>query len=83
VKIIVTHPIYGRIVYDYGQAKITVQRGDLTERLTWLMKPKNEHLLGPGYHPYPFLRACQLLGIMQEGEATVEGEGPLPEGAVE
>jgi len=83
VKTTIIHRLYGQIVFDTEADRVTVQRGDLAERLTWLLKPKNVHLLGPGYYPDRFLRACQVLGIT-EGIENIETEGApsLPPGTV-
>lgn len=84
MKTTITHTFYGQITYDTQTGKVTVQKGDLAERLTWLIKPKNYHLLGTGYHPSEFLAACKVLGISEGVEKIeVEGEPKLPEGAVE
>jgi hypothetical protein len=84
MKTTIQHSLYGQITYDTQTGQVTVQKGDLAERLTWLLKPKNYHLLGTGYHPGEFLRACQVLGISEGVESIkTEGEPKLPEGAVE
>ena len=83
VKTTIQHSLYGQIVFDTEANRITVEHGDLAERLTWLMKPKNVELLGPGYYPDKFLQACQVLGISQGIESVkTEGELTLPPGAV-
>jgi hypothetical protein len=83
MKTTVIHQFLGRITYDTQTDQVTVQRGDLEERLTWLLKAKNEELLGPGYYPDPFLRACEVLGIAQGIEnITTEGAPSLPPGTV-
>jgi hypothetical protein len=74
----IQHPIFGWIEYDSGEDKVSVQRGDLAERMEWLMKPENRQLLGRGYWPDTFIRVCEVLGIMQEAEAIkTEGEQEL------
>jgi hypothetical protein len=82
-KTIIEHRLYGRIIYDDETGKVTVQHGQLAERISWLLKPKNYRLLGHGYWPSRFCRACQVLGIM-EGvrKVTTSGEEPLPPGTV-
>jgi len=79
VKTIVHHPLYGRLTHDTATGKVTVQKGDLAERLTWLMRHQDE--LGTGYYPNAFLRACELLGVCG-GELDVKistkGESPPP-----
>lgn len=83
MKTTIQHSLYGQIVFDTEANRITVEHGDLAERLTWLMKPKNVELLGPGYYPDKFLQACQVLGISQGIESVkTEGELTLPPGAV-
>jgi hypothetical protein len=62
MKTFVKHPLYGRLTYDTGPDKVTVQKGDLAERLTWLMHHQEE-LGGEDYYPYTFFRACEFLGI--------------------
>jgi hypothetical protein len=58
---------------------VTVQRGDLAERITWLLQPKNDDLLGHGYYPNYLIRPCEVLGIMLGAKSTTtEGEEPLP-----
>jgi hypothetical protein len=82
-KMIVEHPFYGRLSYDAGTDKVTVQKGDLAERLTWLIHHQDEMPYG-GYYPSAFLRACELLGV-SGGELDVHitsEDGPnLPPGA--
>jgi hypothetical protein len=84
MKTIVEHPLYGRITYDSGTSRATVQKGNLAERLTWLMHHQEE-LGGGDYYPNAFLRACELLGICG-GELDVkiskEGEFTPPDEAV-
>lgn len=83
MKTTITHPIYGRIEYDSGKDKVSVQRGDLAERIKWMLRPENERLLGHGYWPSRFCRACEILGLMQgHPKITTRGERPLPPGAV-
>jgi hypothetical protein len=83
VKTTIQHPLYGQIVFDTEADLITVEHGNLAERLTWLLKPKNVHLLGPGYYPDTFLRACDVLGILEGVEKiTTEGEPSPPPNAV-
>jgi hypothetical protein len=65
MKTTIQHPIYGRIEYDDETDQVNVLRRDLAERITWMLKPKNSHLLGHGYYPDTFLRACEVLGITQ------------------
>ena len=75
MKTIVEHPLYGRISYDTGTGKVTVQKGNLAERLTWLINHQDQ--LGGDYYPNAFLRACELLGICGgelEVKITKEGE---------
>ncbi len=55
VKTTIEHSIYGRITHDDETGKVTVQRGDLAERITWLLKPKNDDFLGHGYYPNVYL----------------------------
>lgn len=79
MKTIVEHPLYGTITYDSGTKKVTVQKGDLAERLTWLMSHQDQ--LGGDYYPNAFLRACELLGICGaelDVKITTEGEANLP-----
>ena len=83
MKTIVEHPLYGRITYDTGTNKVTVQKGNLAERITWLIHHQDG--LGTGYYPSAFLRACELLGICGgelDCKITREGEHDLPEGSV-
>jgi hypothetical protein len=60
MKTIDKHPLYGRLVYDSETDKVTVSKGNLAERLTWLLN--HQEMLGPGYYPNAFLRACEFLG---------------------
>jgi hypothetical protein len=64
MKTTITHPIYGRIEYDSGKDKVSVQRGDLAERIKWLLRPENERLLGHGVGRDRFIEACAVLGIL-------------------
>jgi hypothetical protein len=48
MKTIIEHRLYGTISYDSGTGSVKVQRSDLEERLNWLLKTKNAHLLGGG-----------------------------------
>jgi hypothetical protein len=34
----------------------------LAERISWLLKPENDRLLGHVFWPNRFCRACELLG---------------------
>ncbi len=65
MKTTIEHEIFGRMTHDSGTDKVTVERGDLAEQITWLLKSKNQHLLGTGYWPNDFIRACEVLGIME------------------
>jgi hypothetical protein len=49
----IQHSLYGKITYDSETGVVTVQKGDLAERLTWLIKPRNAHLF-EGYYPDKF-----------------------------
>jgi hypothetical protein len=86
MKTTVEHPVYGTITYDSGTKKVTVQKGNLAERLTWLMNHPDElSALKPGgYYPNVFLRACEMLGIIG-GDLKVRvdttGEANLPDDA--
>jgi hypothetical protein len=83
MKTIIENTIYGRITYDDETKAVTVQRGDLAERITWLLKDKNAHVLGHGYWPDRFIRVCEVLGIMQHAESVkTEGEEEPPPGAI-
>jgi hypothetical protein len=87
LKMIVGHPLYGRITYDTGTDKVTVQKGDLAERLSWLIHHQDQLSgLKPGlYYPSAFYRACEVLGICGgelEVSVKIEGEANLPPGAV-
>jgi hypothetical protein len=83
MKTIIQHPTYGRIEYNDVTNRVTVQRRDLAERITWLLKPENDRLLGHGYWPSRFCRACEALGLMQgHPNITTRGERPLPPGTV-
>jgi len=64
MKTTITHPIYGRIEYDSGKDNVSVQRGDLAERIKWMLRPENERLLGQGIRRDQFIEACALLGIL-------------------
>jgi hypothetical protein len=75
MKTTLQHPIYGRITYNDETKVVTVQRGYLAERIAWLLKDKNAHLVGHGYWPDRFIRVCEVLGIMQYAESVkTEGE---------
>ena len=83
MKTTIENSVYGRITYDEETNRVSVERGDMAERLTWLLKEKNTHLLGHGYWPDKFIRVCEVLGIMQHAESVkTEGEEPLPPGTV-
>jgi hypothetical protein len=83
VKTIIESWIYGRITHDDETDRVTVQRGQLAERISWLLKPENDPLLGHGYWPNRFCQACEILGLMQgHPKITTSGERPLPPGAV-
>ena len=85
MKVIIEHPVYGHITYDSGPKKVAVEKGNLAERLTWVMTHLDQYGEKGGYHPNNFLRACELLGVCG-GELDVsvktEGEANLPPGAV-
>ena len=51
MKTIVEHPLYGTLTYDTGTDKVTVQKGDLAERLTWVLHHLDKFDGGGGYHP--------------------------------
>jgi hypothetical protein len=83
LKMIVEHPLYGTLTYDTGTDKVTVQKGNLAERLTYLIHHQDQ--LGHGYYPSAFYRACEVLGICGgelEVSVKIEGEHDLPPGAV-
>ncbi len=83
MKTTIDHNLFGKITYDDSTGQVSVQKGDLAERLTWLLKPKNSALLGQGYHPDRFMAAVHALGIASGIEDVKrEGEYELPEGAV-
>jgi len=65
MKTTIQRPIYGRIEYDDETDQVSVLRRDLAERITWMLKPKNSQLLGHGYYPDTFLRACEVLGTIR------------------
>jgi hypothetical protein len=82
-KTIIQHRLYGRITCDDETGRVSVQRGDLAERLSLLLKPENYRLLGHGYWPSRFCRACEVLGITEGvSKVTTSGEEPLPPGTV-
>jgi hypothetical protein len=73
----IRHPIFGRIKYNHETSRVTVQHGDLAERISWLLRPKNVHLLGNGDFPDRFIRVCEVLGLMQNAKSVkTEGEEP-------
>jgi len=51
MKTIIEHQVFGRMEYDTARRKLTVEKGDIADRIAWLLKPENEHLLGGGYIP--------------------------------
>jgi hypothetical protein len=65
MKTTIQHPIYGRIEYNDVTDRVTTQRGDLAEWMTWLLKPRNDRFFGHGYWPSRFCRAYEVLGLMQ------------------
>jgi hypothetical protein len=83
MKTTIEHRLFGRIEYDTATDKIKVRRPDLEERLTWLMKPKNQHELGTGYWPDTFIRACEVLGIMEEARRVISDHQPPADGGPE
>jgi hypothetical protein len=64
VKTIIEHSIYDRITHDGETDRVTVQRGQLAERISWLLKPENDRLRGHGYYPNYFIRPCEVLDII-------------------
>jgi hypothetical protein len=64
MKTTIIHPIYGRIEYDSGKDRVSVQRGDLAERIKWMLRPENERLLGHGIRRDQFIEACAVLGVL-------------------
>jgi hypothetical protein len=84
MKTIIEHPVYGTITYESNTGKVTVQKGNLAERITWLIKHQEE--IPGGYYPDAFLRACEVLGIWGgelDSKITQEGgAGPEIEGMV-
>jgi hypothetical protein len=83
MRTVVTHRLYGTLSYDDERDKVTVQKGDLAERLSWLMH--HQDLLGEkGYYPNAFLRACEYAGICGaelDVKVSTEGKFPPPPGA--
>jgi hypothetical protein len=79
----VEHPLYGTLTYDSERDQVKVQKGDLAERLTWLLH--HQELLGPGgYYPNEFLRACEYAGIIGgelDSKISISGKFPPPPGA--
>jgi len=57
---------------------VSVEHGDLTERLSWLLKTKNRHLLGTGYWPNDFCPACDVLGILGGAKSVKSDQKTLP-----
>jgi hypothetical protein len=83
VKTTIQHPILGQIEYEDVTHQVMVQHGDLAERITWLLKPKNYDLLGHGYYPNYFIRPCEVVGIMLGAESTTtQREEPLPHASI-
>lgn len=84
MKTTIDHPVYGKISYENNTGKVTVQKGNLAERITWLMKHQDE-IPGP-VTPDVFLRVCELLGLWGgelDVKITREGpEGPEIEGTI-
>ena len=79
MKTTVTHPLYGKISYDTGTGEVRAQKGDLAERLTWLVHHQDQ--LGGGYYPNAFLRACELLGVIGgELDSEIKTEGEIDPG---
>lgn len=64
MKTVIEHEIFGRISHDSGKDKVSVQRGDLAERIEWLLRPENKRLLGHRIGPDRFIEACAVLGIL-------------------
>lgn len=52
------------MTHDDETGKVTVQRGDLAERIAWLLKLKNDDLLGHDYYPNYLIEPYEVLGIM-------------------
>ena len=69
MKTTIQHPIFGRITYDDVTERVSIEHGNLAGRIRWLLKPKNSALLGHGYFPDRFLRACEVLGIMHSAQS--------------
>jgi hypothetical protein len=78
VKTIIDHPVFGQITFESDTGKVTVQKGNLAERITWVMHHMDE-MPYKDYYPDSFLRACELLGVCG-GELDVEIRNEGPEG---
>jgi hypothetical protein len=77
-----THRLFGKITYDNNTGKITVEKPNLKERLTWLMAPEQADMF-EGYHPDKFYHALELGGIsIGITEYERHGEENIPPGAV-
>jgi hypothetical protein len=83
MKTTIHHPIYGRFEYDDVINRVSGERRELAEQVAWLLEPENDRLLGHGYWPSRFCRACEVLGLMQgDPKLTTRGERRLPPGTV-